>query len=675
MARRYLLLLAAGCAAAFAQTEERGNWANYNITNSFETGYRFAEIGGSVPNYRSTVNYGNGIRLFGGSLDVHSIDGKGAWFDELLLNTQGLGNDPYQSATLRIEKNGLYRYDLNWRLNDYYNPAVVTSDVNHLRDTERRWQDHNLTLTPERWLKLRLGYGRNHEDGPAFTSEQGIGTGQQPILPLFTDVRRDFNEYRLGGDVDFLGFRFTVLRRWDFYKEDTPYTALTAGTGVQQFSRAEPYHGTNPSWMGNLSTSRRYWSLNARAVYVAGLRQFVLSENSMAPGGRNNSLSQNFTYVAGNGRRPYTLGDLTFSIFPTRRLTLVENATADSNRIAGDASITQYNFVTAARTTVNFNYLGVRTLSSETTLIYTISNWASVTGGWGYSNRRISTVTSAPGFAGGGGGGGGFQGGGGGPSAQPPQPATIVTADDQKNQLRVGTLGVRLQPLSGLTLSVNGEIGRNDHPFLPISDRNYHTLGGRAEYRVGKLRFAGGYRQVYNVNSPGPITTFASHSRDYSGSATWALRDRLTLDAGYTKLHLDTASGIDYFAGTGQRLQATRGTSVYISNIHAANFGARIAVSRRADLYLGYIVTRDAGDGRSTPVLPGDSGSQAVLDSVQTFPLSYQTPLVRLTVRLKSRLSWNAGWQFYRYRQDFALISIDQNFRANTGFTSVQWSF
>ena len=24
---------------------------------------------------------------------------------------------------LRIQKNGLYRYDMSWRLNDYYNPG------------------------------------------------------------------------------------------------------------------------------------------------------------------------------------------------------------------------------------------------------------------------------------------------------------------------------------------------------------------------------------------------------------------------------------------------------------------------------------------------------------------------------------------------------------------------
>src|SRR5690349_12621773 len=69
---------------------------NYNITQSWELGYRFAEIGGNEGKYRSDVNYRNGIRLLNSTLSLHSLNGKGNWFDEIVLNTSGLGNDPYQ---------------------------------------------------------------------------------------------------------------------------------------------------------------------------------------------------------------------------------------------------------------------------------------------------------------------------------------------------------------------------------------------------------------------------------------------------------------------------------------------------------------------------------------------------------------------------------------------------
>ena len=136
------------------------NVGNYNVTQSFETGYRWHIVGGDVGMYRSVVNYGNGIRLLGSSLSVNSRDGHGEYFDEILLNTQGLGNDPYQSASLRIQKNSLYRYDMLWRLNDYYNPGVTVASGYHFENTTRRLQDHDLTLLPQSRIHFRLGYSQ-----------------------------------------------------------------------------------------------------------------------------------------------------------------------------------------------------------------------------------------------------------------------------------------------------------------------------------------------------------------------------------------------------------------------------------------------------------------------------------------------------------------------------------
>src|SRR5215204_687889 len=87
----------------------------YNIVNSFELGYRWHDVSGNVGKYRSDVNFGNGVRLLGSSLSVNSKEGHGKYFDELLLNTQGLGNDPYQYSSLRVQKNRIYRYDMLWR--------------------------------------------------------------------------------------------------------------------------------------------------------------------------------------------------------------------------------------------------------------------------------------------------------------------------------------------------------------------------------------------------------------------------------------------------------------------------------------------------------------------------------------------------------------------------------
>ena len=210
----------------------------YNITNSVEVGYRFAEAGGSVERYRSDVNFGNGVRVLSSQLAAYAREGKGWLFDSLTFTTLGLGNDPYEMATARAEKNRLYRYDLLWRQTDSFNPAVAVAGGLHKLDTTRAVQDHDLTLGPGGKYGLVMGYSRNRQTGAGLSTMTAFDS-RGDALPLFSDVRREENEYRLGGEATVAGTRISVLRGWDFFKDDT----AQAGTG---FRRAEPRVGPAP---------------------------------------------------------------------------------------------------------------------------------------------------------------------------------------------------------------------------------------------------------------------------------------------------------------------------------------------------------------------------------------------------------------------------------------------
>jgi hypothetical protein len=634
----------------------------YNITNSFETGYRFALIGGDLGKYRADVNYGNGIRLLGSGLSVDSKDGHGHLFDHILLNTLGLGNDPYQSANLRVEKNGLYRYDMLWRLDEFYNPGLTISSGLHLMDTRRRLQDHDLTLLPLSRFKFHVGYSRNDQTGPALSSVQEFDA-RGYAFPVFTDVRREWNEYRLGAEAEIAGFKLNILRRWDFYKEDSPYGGPASSLGftganspgesailLSQFNRSEPIHGANPGWLGNLFTNRKRWGINARMTYVSGSRDFALNE--FASGFNAGVAANRQILVSGNAQRPLTAGDFSISLYPNDRLTIVNNSSLYNTHIDGFSSLSEFDNGTGFGATVNFRYLGVRTVANATDLNYRLAPWIGFYAGYHYSDRSITTIEGFS-FAG-------------------PFDDTTYT---RSNHLHAGTLGVQLRPVKPLTIRLGGEVGRDNHPLTPISDRDYHTLNGRAEYRVRKVQLSASYRQVYNVNSPVSYSTFSSHSRDYSANASWAPKDRFSLDASYMKLHLDTVSGLAFFAGTGRPMGQSL-DQLYISNIQAANLSAHFGLTRRADLYVGYSITKDTGDGRATAVPPGVTNPvQTLFDSVQTFPLTYQSPLARVSIRITPKIRWNAGWQFYLYREEFGLLGYLQNYRANTGYTSVLWSF
>ena len=638
------------------------NTGDYNITQSFETGYRFALVGGNGNEYRSVVNYGNGIRLLSSSFTMNSRDGHGGLVDEIVLNTLGLGNDPYQAVVLRIQKNKLYTYNMTWRLSDYFNPALTVAGGTHFMDTTRRIQDHDLTLLPQSHVQFRLGYSRNTVDGPALSTAQEFdlnGSG----LPIFTNVSQHWNEYRVGADASFAGFKFTVTRRWDFFKDDTPATSdgvVAAGTATDQtvltrFNRSQPIHGSSPGWMGNLFTRRKRWGMNARIAYAGGRNDFALIESAAGIGQLGQPANRQIL-VGGNAARPDLVGDFSLNYYPTDKLTVVNYGSIDNNRIDGLSSYSEYFTGANLGTTINFRYLAIRTIINATDLNYRYNKWLGFYGGYHYSDRQVRTVE-------------GFT---------LPQLAGVGGNNyyEVTNQLQEGVLGVRLRPVKPLTINLDGEIGRTTQPLTPIAPGKYHTFGSRIQYRVKNVQLSAAYHELYNNNQQASFTLFSSHSRDYNASASWSPHDWFSLDASYSKLHLDSLSFLAFFAGLPQPTLQTSYRSLYISNIHSANLGVHFALGRRADLYLGYSIVKDVGDGRATAVPPGTTDPiQALLDSVQTFPLTYQSPLARLSLKITPKIRWNAGFQYYGYSEQFEIFAYYQNFHAQTGYTSVLWSF
>jgi hypothetical protein len=266
--------------------------------------------------------------------------------------------------------------------------------------------------------------------------------------------------------------------------------------------------------------------------------------------------------------------------------------------------------------------------------------WLTLRGGYHYSNRQIRSVEQVEidGFSAG-------------------------RRGQQENRLQAGSAGFRLRPVKPLTLALDGEMGRQDNPFFPVSEKDYQAFSARLQYRGGPLQFSAAARSSANFNS---LSLFAhsARSRNYSADASWNPRDWFSFDAGYNKLHSFTSTGIAYFL-SGALTGADR--SVFLSNLHNAHMGLRVSIRERVDLYAGLNISRDAGGstGRPATALP-------TLAAVQVFPMEYDAPLARVSVKLHTKLRWNFGYQFFRYREDLLPL---QNYRAHTGYTSVLWTF
>jgi hypothetical protein len=656
------ILTSALCAAVFAQppvaptgealpgNESAGG--TYSVRQSFEAGYRWDTVGGSDEMYRSTVNYGNGIRLLSSSLNVQSREGHGRFFDQIQLDTLGLGNDPYESAILRIEKNRWYRYDLAWRSIDYFNPALTIAGGEHFQNTVRHLQDHDFTLFPQSSFKLFLGYSRNTQDGPGLSTIQ-LFDSRGDEFPLFANINREQDEKRLGGEARIYGFVFNVLHGWVDFKEDSPVQLSAHGEGnnpedfttLDSFQRTQPYHGSSPYWRGALfRNTSKWWSANARMTYVGSRRGFVLDE--LANGTNRIGIPvQRQAISFGDATRPSAAGNATFSLFPASRVTITNQTSFYQVRMQGNNYFVQADNGAAPQPVLAFEFLGIRTIANNTDALVRASDWLTVHGGYLFSTRRIQSDQGNEALGG---------------------PAPSTSPVEQNNNLHAGTLGLAIRPVKPFVIDLEGEIGRADHPIYPISDRNYQAFRGRAEYRRRTWRMQVYARTNYNTNSDS-LAAYASKARVYGVDGSVSLKTWLALDAGYSKQHLDTLGTIAYFAASGRQTQLAADQSYYLSNLHTATLMARFEIRHRADVSAGYSHIQDVGGPSLSPV-----GTLPAFLAAQTFPLRFHSPMARVSILITPKLRWNAGYQYYGYRQEFAAL---QNYRANTGYSSVSWSF
>ncbi|MGH9629493.1 MAG: hypothetical protein ACRD7E_14320, partial [Bryobacteraceae bacterium] len=526
-------------------------------------------------------------------------------------------------------------------------------------------QDHNLSLQAAPSLRLLLGYSRNRQSGPSLTTSNLGGSGGTEAA-LFGNVRRLQDEYRLGAEFDWKGWRFSGLRGWEVFRDDTEYTLNPlqpvspnqAGPVVKDFNRVEPYHGRTPYWQAALAHAGRRHSVHGVFRYASGERAFIHDET--ASGSLQFGPLARQVLVAGNGRRPLISGNLSFNSVLTSRLTAIVEVNLYRVRMEGDNFYQELNSGTLDLSSRAFELLGIRTVSGSANLVYRVRDWLSVHGGYRPAARLIrSTQQSSIGAE-----------------------LTSVTSQ-QSNTSHAGVAGVRLRPFKQLSALLEAEVGRNSRPFSPISDRDYHTLHGRVQYRTSKLTMLASVRTNYNFNSVA-LSSHSSRSRQYGIQGSWFPSAKWSIDASYMKNHLDAISGIAYFSA-GQLVTGDR--SWYISNLHTGTLGVRAAVVPRTELYVGYVFVEDTGDGRQEAMMPagstGLSASEApAFRTAQTFPLRYHTPMARLSIALHPNLHLNVGYQQYRYSERFGAPTLVlsalpdlQNYRAHTGYTSLLWSF
>ncbi len=642
------------------------NAGGYSVTNSYEVGYRFADVSGNRDVYRSAVNFGNGIRLLEGSLRIHSEDGQGRFLDEFSFHTLGAATDPYQFHTADAEKHGLYRYRMRTSLVRYANQLPMLWQGEHALDAERMFQTHDLTLLPGSRFEILLGYDRNKQTGPGFSSAgipRRIGAlDRANFLRYRTDLRRVNNNYRVGVNFRAAGLAVTAIQAFDNYKEDTAYSdgsVFPAAIGnvqpVTELTRSDPFHGNTPVTTVAVRTEKeRRVGFHGRFIYASGQRNAALDENVIGFDPQRNRSTQRQTFVIGDASRKQGAGDLTVTFMPTRRLTITNTGAVNSTRIRGGARFVEISAFTNEQ--LQFEDLSVRHITNATEASFRPVDQVSFYGAYRFSTRRTGARSA-------------FEVSG--INIEEP----LVEID---NDIHSGGAGVRWLPAKGVRASFDFEIGRADRPLTPVSERKFHTESARVQWRGRGATLTANFQSKVN-NNPVSLVNYSSESRGGGFHGSWSDPEgRLTLNGGYQFLHLDTAAGIFNLLAPPDQEEDSFARTFYTGNLHTGSFGVRLAAHERVLLYAGYTIAKDTGDGRDrlpaaepfAPVYPvaGSDGA----NFFTSFPLTYQSPRARLSVKLHQKLWWNFGWQRYDYDERF---TGTQSYAANTGYSSLSWSF
>jgi hypothetical protein len=165
-------------------------------------------------------------------------------------------------------------------------------------------------------------------------------------------------------------------------------------------------------------------------------------------------------------------------------------------------------------------------------------------------------------------------------------------------------------------------------------------------------------------------------NRYFSASVDWIPHTWFGISGGYTYNHLD--SNADILVPVNSVYQ--HGISKFFVRDSYFFFDVTAQPIKRVSVFASYRIDDDNGQG--------DRVTTRVQDIITSYPIRFQTPEVRLGIRITKNIDWNLGYQYYDYRETvypnpFANTSISgfgtfvpvvpaQNYNAHLPYTSLR---
>jgi hypothetical protein len=643
----------------------------YNVVSSLELGVRGLSVDGNNNTYRSQLNYGNGVRLFDSSFFLRSKEGSSGAFDEFLVNSSGWGGDPHGYTRVSVEKSGSYRFDANVRRARYFNALQsIANPLNapvgqHTSNTRHNFSDFDLTGFPEsNELRFYLGFSRDSREGPGTTTAR-FGGDEYAISS--NSAYRAHN-FRAGIDARLLGFDLSLLQGARYFKDNSSYTVNLTNQGnnpantsrIDQLFRETPTQGSH--FFTRFSAHRLFakkLDFTGRFIYLSGRSRYSLFEQTTGRLANGNLAVPQTATARGEAKRPSTIGDIGLTLLATSKFRVSNTFRFDNFRINGEEPLLdvlrQRTFAGVPLATVTTNSFFARTTNYRRFMNtieadYQFSPSYSVHAGYRFTDRHIEL-------------------------SHLDRTTTLTTRSEEvDNQTHAAIFGFKARPVKAWTIYFDGEHGDADSVFTRLSNNDFTNFRLRNRVNANNqisLNFSLITKDNTNpadvITSPSvPFGTPAGaldvnvKSRHFTSSVDWTPNAKFSLSSGYTHMRLTSIAGI-LLPIAGQRRV---GESQYFSRDNFFFFNAFVRPTSRVTFYAGYHINKDDGQGDRV------SPSNVIL--IDSYPMSFQSPEARVTLRLHRMLDWNVGYTYYNYSDRFFPV---QNYHAHLPYTSLRIYF
>jgi hypothetical protein len=612
------------------------------LNGSIDLGYRWvSSIGGSVPTYRSIVDLNSGFTVLGADFTI--TDPKHRLFDNIRVRGSDLGNTPYQTLHVDVDKSRLYNFDADYRDMAYFNYLPSYADPLLARglalneqafDEQRRFTNLSLELFPSHWITPYVAFSRDSDSGFGST----VFVTDVNEFPVPNTMADRTNLYRGGLRFEFRRFHATVEEGATGYRENENVYQAPGSTN----------YGNNPMQYFlqtvDLTSLLANYGINGSSYYTKALftaspanwldvfGQFLYSEptsnleyNQTAAGNllfQSKILfytSQEFLLSAA-AKLPHTTASFGAEMRPMKRVRIVENWLTDRLHNAGSSN--SINLLTATPSQQIASALASSLVNNynqaQVDLYFDATSKLTLRGGyryvWGDANDAVLP------------------------------PAGLQTPESGTLNRNVGLGGFTFHPIQRISITGEAEAASSTGAYFRTSLYNYQKVRGQIRYQAAKsLSLAADFTILDNQNpTPGVNYNFSSHQE--TASLYWSPlgSKHFDIEGSYTR------SGIVSDIGYLNPSFLTPQTSRYVDDAHIAT-GLMNVKLPHAKLTAG-------------GSLFISSGSR---------PTSYYQPVATLWVPLSKRVSWFGDWRYYGYGEAFYLY---EGFRAHTVTTGLRFS-